>query len=424
MTDPPAQGSSRGQAGSGDGAGTRGAASGGPGAATDAIAVFGSALVKAAEAKPASTADPTVSAAFALGWHVSALYDEHSPAKDRQPPDLPGLSKLGKHRQLAVVINQVEAGVNRLKEPIAQAGLDPIDLTDLTGLLQDEKDEDPVVATHKQLLAKLTAADPRIGKAYGLGRALADSCHEPANFEGLQKELNPYRIANLLRWLDDLASALPPHAAHSVATSLGRWSDALYPPNDGSLAGTFNLRKKLEAWRKRRHRPRAIAATDADEAEEAVKTLRRQGELWRALLSGEKQGRDMLEIDNYLDAGKELVHRMAVIARRALLRMPLLTFGILGLVGVGVWLLSQGSSSQLIAGATSVLAALGLTWKGLGGALGQLAGKLEQPLWGAVLDDAIADAITLLPGNKAETGGRRQVALAVSAGTKADEATL
>jgi hypothetical protein len=375
------------------------------------------------ETKPVSTADATVSVAFALGWHMSELYDEHSPGKDRQPPDLAGLSNLGKQQKLAVVINQVEAGVMKLKEPVTQAGLDAIDLTDLKGLVQKQKHEDPVLATHEQLLAELIAADPRLGKAYGLGRALADSCHEPADFEGLKKELNPYRIANLLRWLDDLASALPPHAAHSVATSLGRWSDALYPPNEGRLPRTLNPWRKLQSWRERRRRPRAIKARDPAKTDEAVKTLRRQGELWRALLSGEKQGRDMLEIDNYLDAGKELVHRMAVIGRRAVLRVPLLTVGVIGLVGAGVWLLSKGSSSQLVAGATSVLAALGLTWKGLGGVLGQLAGKLEQPLWGAVLDDAIADAITLLPGSKAETGGRRQVALAVTAGTKADEVT-
>jgi hypothetical protein len=64
-----------------------------------------------------------------------------------------------------------------------------------------------------------------------------------------------------------------------------------------------------------------------------------------------------------------------------------------------------------VAGATSLLVAVGLTWKGLGGALGQLAGRLERPVWGAVLDEAIADAITLLPGNQREKGGRRTVAV-------------
>jgi hypothetical protein len=37
-----------------------------------------------------------------------------------------------------------------------------------------------------------------------------------------------------------------------------------------------------------------------------------------------------------------------------------------------------------------------------------------------VLDDAIADAITLLPDNNAEAGGRRQVALELTAGEKGD----
>lgn len=382
------------------------------GAPTDALAAFGSALVEVAKTKPSSTADQTVSSAFALGWHMSELQGEHSDGTQ-----LPGLSRLGKPGQLTVTVAQVVAGVNVLKEVVAGAGLDPIDLTDLKGLIHKQDDSDPVHATHVRLLTELTAADPRLGKAYGLGRALADSCHEPANFDGLRKELNPYRIANLLRWLDDLASAFPAHAAHSVETSLTRWRDALYPPDAGHSRNPWT---QVRWWREQRRRPQPISAEKTDEAQQAVKALRRQGELWRALLSGEKAGRDMLEIDNYLDAGKQLVHRMAVIARRAILRMPLLTIGALALTGLGVWLLAEGSGSQLVAGATSVLVALGLTWKGLGGALGQLAGKLEQPLWGAVLDDAIADAITLLPDNNAETGGRRQVALELSAGEKAD----
>jgi len=390
----------------------------GPGSATDALAALGSALAKAAEAKPRSTADPKVSAAFALGWHVAEL-DGELPAGRRR--SLPGLSRLGKQQQVALSVNQVLVGVNALKQPVADAGLDAIDLTGLKALIRKHRHRDAVLATHEQLLIELIPADPRLGKAYGLGRALADSCHEPTDLAGLKRELNPYRIANLLRWLDDLATGLPPHAAHSVAISLARWRDALHPPNDGRLPGTRNPWRKLQFWRERRRRPGAITDSHPGNAEHAVKALRRQGELWRALLSGEKQGTDMLEIDNYLDAGKELARRMAAIGWRAAWRMPLLSLLVAGLVAAGIWLLSQGSSSQLVAGATSVLAALGLTWKGLGGALGKLAGKLEQPLWGAVLDQAIADAITLLPDNSAEHGGRRQVALAVNAEDDAED---
>jgi hypothetical protein len=388
----------------------------GPGAATDAIAGVGAALLKAAETKLASTADPNVSAAFALGWHMSELYERHLPADKRKPVDLPGLGDLRKQRPLALVINQVEVGVRALEGLVTEAGLDPIVLTDVKVLSERKTDADPVLATHARLLTELTATDPRIGKAYGLGRALADSCQEPNDLDGLRKALSPYRIANLLRWLDDLASALPAHAAHSVATSLGRWRDALYPPNDGRVQISMNPLKTWRSWQERRRRPKALATTGAEKVDETVKALRRQGELWRALLSGEKQGQDMLEVDNYLDAGRQLLSQTAAIVRGLIRRMPLLASAVAVLVGGGIWLLSKGNSGHWVAGATSVLAGLGLTWKGLGSAFGQLAGKLEQPLWGAVLDDAIADAITLLPDNTAETGGRREVARSLAAG--------
>lgn len=430
MTDPQPEGSSDQNAKKGQGGGGQvksdqgtgnGGASGGPGALTDASAALGAALLKSAETKPASTADPNVSAAFALGWHMSELYDEHSPRKHRDLPDLPGLGELREQQPLSLLIDQVAVGVNALEHLVTKAGLDPIDLASLKALTDKTTDDDPVLATHRRLLTELTAADPRLGTAYGLGRALADSCREPADLAGLKKELSPYRIANLLHWLDDLVTALPAHAGHSVATSLGRWSDALYPPTNRAAAATRNPWKKLQSWRQRRRRPKPLDATDADKVDEAVKALRRQGELWRALLSAEKRGQDMLEIDNYLDAGNEIAHRMAGIVRRAVWKMPLLTFIVGALVGVGIWLLSEGNSGHLVAGATSVLAGLGLTWKGLGTALGQLAGKLEQPLWGAVLDDAIADAITLLPDNKAEDGGRREVARSLATGPRTED---
>lgn len=424
MTEEQAQ--ADGQAGRGGGA-SKTAADAGPGPATDSIAAFGSALVKAAEVKPASTADPRVSAAFALGWHMSELYEKHLPVKDRKPPDLPGLGSLKEKQQIGILIDQVQVGVNQLKDPIDQAGLDPITLTAVSALRQAESNEDAVLATHEQLLGELTAADFRLGKAYGLGRALADSCREPGDLETLKDELDPYRIANLLRWLDDLATAFPPHAANSVAKSLTRWRDALYPEEESTTA-ELGRWERAKLWSKRRARTvfrtwtaagapnkqgAAVGAAAAD-AGETVGALRRQGELWRALLSGEKQGTDMLEIDNYLDATKQLASRMASIVRGVVIRMPLLAGVIIVLLGAGVWLLFQGSSSQLVGGATSILAAVGLSWKGLGGALGKLVGKLEPPLWGAVLDDAIADAITLLPNNRAETRGRRQIAWAMA----------
>ena len=318
---------------------------------------------------------------------------------------LPGLSRLGNPRQLAVTVSQVVAGVNVLKEPVARAGSTRSISPTLKGMVHKRRTRTRCWRRMSELLTELTAADPRLGKAYGLGRALADSCHEPDDFDGLKKELNPYRIANLLRWLDDLASAFPPHAAHSVATSLGRWRDALYPPNDWASApprirGRNSTRGESAAAARE-----PINAKEPDEAEHAVKALRQtRRAMARAVVR--TRSRDGHARDRQLSRrwqGACAPHGRDRQARRP--AYAAVDIGVLALTGAGVWLLSEGSSSQLVAGATSVLAALGLTWKGLGGALGQLAGKLEQPLWGAVLDDAIADAITLLPDNNAETGG-------------------
>lgn len=413
----------------------------GAGTAIEAVSAFGAALIKGAEAKPADTADPLVSAAFALGWHMSELYAKHLPVEKRVPPDLPGLGSLSDKQRIAILIDQVEAGVNQLSNSITKAGLDAIDLTALKGLRQSGPTDDPVLQTHEKLLDELTAVDFRLGKAYGLGRALADSCRRPSDLPTLKEQLDPYRIANLLSWLDDLETAFPPHAASSVNESLGRWRDALYPPPQESQPANEGGWRTWPARLKRAQvradgSPEVSAGTASAsgpaqapteqmaaiapgvDPEKTLRALRRQGELWRALLSGEKQGADMLEIENYLDAAQDLVSRAAIISRGVVRRMPMLSALIAVLLGGGVALLILGSTTQLVGGVTSILAAVGLTWKSLGGALGQLVGKLERPLWGAVLDDAIADAITLLPNNAAEKGGRRRVAIAMSAGPK------
>jgi hypothetical protein len=68
---------------------------------------------------------------------------------------------------------------------------------------------------------------------------------------------------------------------------------------------------------------------------------------------------------------------------------------VLFLGGVAL-IVANDKDGSVIAGIGGILASLGLTWKGVGGALGDLAGKLEKPLWGAELDAGIADAITLI----------------------------
>jgi hypothetical protein len=78
----------------------------------------------------------------------------------------------------------------------------------------------------------------------------------------------------------------------------------------------------------------------------------------------------------------------------------------------GVALVVVGASSaSVVAGLGGIIASVGLTWRGIGGSLGRLIGHLERPLWGAALDAAITDAITLTPGAGAhDPSGRRALA--------------
>jgi hypothetical protein len=62
----------------------------------------------------------------------------------------------------------------------------------------------------------------------------------------------------------------------------------------------------------------------------------------------------------------------------------------LGVAGIVVWQHTAGSA----AGIASILTALGLTWKGLGGSLGRAVARVEEPAWDAQVDRAIAYAIT------------------------------
>jgi hypothetical protein len=237
----------------------------------------------------------------------------------------------------STLLKQIKADVAFLAEAIKKVELDIPKLDELA-----EKPRD----VHDDVLSTLTATDFRLGKAYHLGHTLA-------LVTGDQSQLNPDRVTKMLEWLDELSSTLPPHAAGSVSLSLAQ--------------------------------ARGIGSQQA---------LRRQGELWRALLSGEKNGREMLNTDDYLDAADNLAKATGKLVRKSFLRFPVLSAAVVLLVIGGVALIAFDKDGSIVAGATSLVAAFGLTWKGLGGAAGKLVAAVEEPVWGAQLDIAIARAMT------------------------------
>jgi hypothetical protein len=327
--------------------------------------------------------DPKVTAAFALGWQVAELY---RPGAERRPPanpdDLPTFERLTPEEQLTISLLQIDAGVARVSPAITVVNLALPDTTELSSAFAPPADDtartEAVHAIHIALLSALTAAELRLGRAYGLGRALADTCRQHSSGAALAREFDTQRIAQLRSWLDDLASVLPPHAAKSVSRSLARWEEAVH------------------------------AAT----ADELVDYAPRQGELWRTMLSGEKAGVDMLTVNNYLEAAGGMITASRKVVEQFLRRFWWLSILIVLLFVGGIVLIAFAASSaaSIVAGAAGVLASVGLTWKGVANALGGPAGQLEQHVWGAELDAAITDAITLLPRNDKETGGRRRLA--------------
>jgi hypothetical protein len=346
--------------------------------------------LESATGSDADRAHPGTSAAFVLGWQMAELYRPgRSGGLGRQDDaDLPGIGSLKTQARIEILVGQVQVGLTALGEPISKAGLPVIGLDALRGSLgQNEQErQQAVLVLHREILGSLTAAGFRLGTAYGLGRALADTCRKPTDQQSLQAELSEYRISSLLAWLDDLGSAFPAHAAHTVSVSLERWS---------AWTGELGDTQPMPAG--------------------TIPALGRQGEIWRSMLSGEKAGTEMLETGNYLDAAHNLSKQMRSILRSVIRHFPLLSLAILLLVGLGIALLAIGGSSQIVAGASSLIAAFGLTWKGLGTALGRLAKRLEQPLWATALDGAIANAITLLPDNAQDHRRRRALAMQLPA---------
>jgi hypothetical protein len=312
-----------------------------------ALKTFADTTLAQAKRRAHGSPDPRVGTAFQLGWQMAEIY---RPAP--QPPPAPGeddhlpeLSDLTTDEWARIGLYQVQAGITKMRLRIAAAGLWAPDAQlfaeQLEGTTGDERDA-AVEAFHIELLAVLTAADFRLGKGYSLGRALADVTRNAADW---RRELSPERVATLAAWLRQLSTQQP----------------------------------------------------TGDPAQEQldVALLQAQGRLWRSLISGEKRATEMLEMPDYVGSAESLLVSTGKLVRPVLRHhAPLLiAAGVLFVVGIAVMLIFDDAAG-IVSGAGVILTALGIGWKGVGGAAGKALAKLETPLWEAALDVAIRDRIT------------------------------
>jgi hypothetical protein len=327
-------------------------------------------------AEPAG--DPEVMVAFALGWQMSELYKPGSwRAEDAEPEDdLPGLGHLGGKERAQLGLEQIEVGLKKLEQTIKNAGLEVPSVAAAAGSIpaagSDAAYKKAIFELHVSMLSTLTAAHFKLGKAYGLGRALADTTRVPTDLATLKAKLEEHRVANLLSWLSDLTSLFPPHAGHVVHDSLEAWRD----------------------WA-------ATAKTEQDPKDKAVRLIRRQGQRWRSLLSGEKNATDALKITDYVQAGELALSHSGTLAggfiRRFVVPIILVSLLFAGGVALVIWDPTGGS---IAAGLAGIVASIGLTWKGVGASLGNSAAKMERPVWEGALDTQIATSLALIPGTE------------------------
>jgi hypothetical protein len=293
--------------------------------------------------------DPDVALAFATGWHAGeaglAVTDGDAP-------------------RVELACAQIRADVARLKKRLTAVDQDIAALGEaIEALAVAPADAHAADARSSRLGAQLLAADFKLGKAFSLGRSVATLF---ARGDFVADDFRKNLLAGhdtLQDWLSQLATALPPNAGHSVKDSLNMWGAALA-------------------------RDKPLQALEHDR-------VVRQGERWRSLLSGEKAGKDALELTDYVGVAEGVIAQVRGLAVQALRQMwRYIAFVVLlfvaGVVGIVVWQHSAGSA----AGIASILAGLGLTWKGLGGSLGRAIARVEQPAWDAQTDRAIAYAIT------------------------------
>jgi hypothetical protein len=319
------------------------------------------------------------------------------------PPHLPGLSALGSLQLIQLRLNQVISALSQLSAMVSRAGLTAAPIkASATGLADqvsaweaagapDQASvqlRSSVLALHVQILNIVTAADVSVGKAYGLGRALADLALRPAqstkaafvdDFDG--------RVGILQGWLKELKTLLPDHAATSVDISLDLWSEWI-----NKTAAEDAIWGEPAPWQDGLH-PTATLSL-------ATNTLYVQGTRWRSVLTNEMRASDVLNTSEYIKAGEGLLQRVGAIGRRFVRQYwYLLSGGFVLVVGAVVaLLLFQGGSGGGLGALGAIAAATGLSWKGIQSSLGNAVRKVEPALWGAELDLAIATGITVLPG--------------------------
>jgi hypothetical protein len=316
--------------------------------------------------------------AFSAGWNICELYFIKLPKRvklldpNQLPVRLPELSSMPAWQRAKLVALRTKAEIAKLGLPTTESST-----LDFDELGQEEEAETllkkRVYALHISNFNQLAAVNAQLLLAYRLGVALAMTVlavRAPLK-SPYANELQGARVGTILEWLDALRSVLPAHSVDSVKFTLVQWRD----------------------WA-------ANLKTNTSNDSRSTSSLRKQGEGWRALLSGEKSAVDTLEAEDYLRAATKLVKRLG----RLLIASAVSGLGIAAmfvvalLILAGAWILSTGFSlTKLVAVVLALGAPAGITASSLQAALKRSLSTAQTPIWGALLVEAIGEASYINP---------------------------
>lgn len=324
---------------------------------------------------------PDVAAALGLGWHVAELYHfERIPSEVEHggPASLPGIGGLSREDRADLLVSQIVGALESLGHEAREwetmrQRLAPVPI-DVPALQQGVGD------AHRSLLKALTAQDAPLGKAYGLGRALAETTLIPTTQEprSFATPFNIYRIQSLQAQLADLRAALPKYAAEVVGRTLDSWV-------------SWTVAEKLEA---------AEIQWTVAEKRRVGQSLQRQGEVWYGLLTGDLEPLHMLRRQEYVAAAEALLAGIGKLAWGFLATSMIgrvLGATIVALIILFVGIIISGHLAAITGTAVLLLGALGVTAGGVMSSVRQVLLRAQTPLWEAELTGGIATSALHLP---------------------------
>ncbi|MEH0934313.1 hypothetical protein [Micromonospora psammae] len=314
--------------------------------------------------------------ALRLGWWMADAYHRARTVdltgRDERPATPPAklsnLTEMPGRQRMRMYLDAVEVALDQIAQLTSTDRPGPATATardrlgegdrpvEVTGLLLalDELNVD--------VLGWATATNHRVGLAYRLGRSLADTVRE-GDADELTRRFGG-RHVQISRWLDELASVLPPYSAAVVRRSLAAWATAV------------------------------TRAGGADPAE-LSRQLRNQGELWRGVLTGGLHPRDLLDEENWAIVARNLIirdRRLVVQAARGIfwpVLVPLLV--VLGAV-VGLSAAAAAGSPTTRAAVALLGLGAGLTaiWRSVSGPTLSVAAEINRPLLDSELTTQMA----------------------------------